>query len=173
MERQPATSNDGKGEARFMNMPDMAQAIPGETLRTFMAGPEENPMLESLAEPQDDGLVYDQLLVNPGIGEDCIRIGVPNARGMSEQAERIMADLLGPWVRKFLEKNADYTSEDGFNTADLLAERGQFAELWRKMGKLKVALWDGQPMNFEGEVEILEDMIGHCFLAIDYIRNNS
>jgi hypothetical protein len=59
-------------------------------------------------------------------------------------------------------------------TADNLGARGQFAEIWRKTGKLKHLLWDGAPVppgaGSESVEEVLYDMVGHALLCVDYIH---
>lgn len=70
-------------------------------------------------------------------------------------------------VALFRSKARDYSSDNSF-TADVLGARGQFAEIWRKVGKLKRSMWDGRTMEFEQTEEILEDLFGHIMLAIDY-----
>lgn len=90
-------------------------------------------------------------------------------------AQRITVRLVQEWIEQFLEKNKDYTSEplpgfsEGFENADVLGIAGQFAEIWRKIWKLKKAMWDDQELIGEQPREVLMDMIGHCFLAIDMI----
>lgn len=70
-------------------------------------------------------------------------------------------------VALFRCKARDYAGEGSF-TADVLGARGQFAEIWRKVGKLKRSMWDGRKMEFEQTDEILSDLFGHIMLAIDY-----
>jgi len=79
--------------------------------------------------------------------------------------QHILNDLVPEWVVYFRDKNLDY-GEDG---ADELGLGGQYADLNRKMLKLKRALWDGQELKGEQPREILLDFIGHCFLTIDMI----
>lgn len=86
-------------------------------------------------------------------------------------SERIRESLVPEFVKHQEEKAKDYNESlvPGVENADVLGERGQYAELWRKMAKLKKALWDGQPLVGEQPREILLDLIGHCFLAIDML----
>ena len=70
-------------------------------------------------------------------------------------------------VQMFRSKARDYGSNGHF-TADALGARGQFAEIWRKIGKLKRCMWDGEDMFYEQTDEILADLFGHITLAIDY-----
>jgi hypothetical protein len=51
-----------------------------------------------------------------------------------------------------------------------LAEKGQFADIWRKIGPLKMALWEGKELPREGPEEICFDLIGHCLLTIAFLR---
>ena len=67
----------------------------------------------------------------------------------------------------FIKKNAEYGSGEQ-SSGTYLGARGQFADIWRKIGKLKIGLWDGNEaqLTTESVDEILRDMIGHCFLAL-------
>lgn len=76
--------------------------------------------------------------------------------------------LLQEWILRFMEKQKDY--KDG---ADDLGAPGQYAELHRKMGKLRRALWEGEPLVGEPVDEVLMDLIGHCFLAIRHVRQHN
>jgi hypothetical protein len=77
-------------------------------------------------------------------------------------------ELLQEWILHFMEKQRDYG-----DTADDLGVPGQYAELHRKLGKLKRCMWEGIPMQGEQPDEILLDLIGHCFLAIRHLRQNN
>lgn len=76
--------------------------------------------------------------------------------------------LLQEWILRFMSKQRDYR-----DSADDLGAPGQYAELHRKMGKLKRALWDGEELVGEPAEEVLQDLIGHCFLAIRHLRQNN
>lgn len=89
----------------------------------------------------------------------------------TEQAARILTEVLPDALRLFLQKNQDYAGADGDNTSDELGSAGQYAELKRKMGKLKRALWDRLPMEFEQPDEILRDFFGHVLLALLFIKD--
>lgn len=71
----------------------------------------------------------------------------------------------------FLQKSHDYQS-DGFHTANLLGARGQFADIWRKIGKLYRTLWNGEESNFETSKEIVQDLFGHVLLTLDYLHKD-
>jgi hypothetical protein len=90
--------------------------------------------------------------------------------------ERIRTRLVPEWLDHQQDKAADYNTPAsaldplaGFENADVLGIPGQFAEIWRKVWKLKRGMWDGATLVNEGVREILMDMIGHCFLAIDML----
>ena len=81
----------------------------------------------------------------------------------SSELRGILLNHLVPFLTLFIQKNSEY----GEN-AQVLGPAGQFADMWRKMGKLKTALWDGheEKLVSEGVDEILRDLIGHCFLTL-------
>lgn len=76
--------------------------------------------------------------------------------------------LLQEWTTHFIGKQQDYR-----DTADDLGAPGQYAELHRKIGKLKRALWEGKPLVGEPAREVLMDLIGHCFLAVKHLDENN
>lgn len=57
-------------------------------------------------------------------------------------------------------------------THRVLGQAGQFADIWRKIGPLKRALWDGADLTREHPRTILMDLIGHCLLTIDMIDHD-
>lgn len=88
--------------------------------------------------------------------------------------DRIISKLVPEWVEHQKLKGADYNTisaagEPIFENADVLGIRGQFSDIWRKIWKLKKGMWDGETLVAEQPREILMDLIGHCFLAIDMI----
>lgn len=78
--------------------------------------------------------------------------------------DEIQPSRLGEWAALFVKKQADYG--DG---ADDLGEAGQYAELHRKITKLRRALWEGMELQNEPVREVLMDLIGHCFLSMMYV----
>lgn len=90
-------------------------------------------------------------------------------------ATRITDVLVKEWTALFLLKNRDYNSKpmpgfpEGFENADVLGVPGQFGEIWRKIWKLKKGMWDKEELTGEPVREVLMDLIGHCFLAIDML----
>lgn len=80
-------------------------------------------------------------------------------------SDHIMNNLVEEWRKGFAIRNADYSSAE-FEPHRFLGVRGQFADIWRKIWKLRKAFWDGQALTGEQPREILMDLIGHCFLTI-------
>lgn len=75
----------------------------------------------------------------------------------------ILFDRLPEFLDLFVAKNKEYG-----DNAETLGPRGQYADIHRKIAKLKTALWDDNEasLQFEGTDEILRDLIGHCFLTL-------
>lgn len=78
--------------------------------------------------------------------------------------DEIQPSRLGEWAALFVKKQTDYG-----NGADDLGEAGQYAELHRKITKLRRAMWEGHELVGEPLREVLMDLIGHCFLAMMYV----
>lgn len=68
---------------------------------------------------------------------------------------------------RFAEGYAEY----GPGAADALGLAGQWGDLHRKVAKLKRSMWEGEPAHLtrESEADILNDIIGHCLLALDML----
>lgn len=64
-------------------------------------------------------------------------------------------------MRKFLEKARDYRDAYAF-----LGSKGQFSDINRKFQKLKSSVWDGHKLEGEQPAELVEDIIGHCYLLL-------
>ena len=92
------------------------------------------------------------------------------------------------WFEEFCLKSQDYETSDG-NVSESFALMGQYMKLTDKIRKLKRKMWDEQVIeeavrigameqldldeyNFEGPEEILRDIIGHCFLALDFLQQD-
>ena len=88
------------------------------------------------------------------------------AETMSDQAQDVTAILIEA-LALFLEKNRGYG-----NTSEHLGARGQYADMHRKMGKLKHTLWDGNPAVGESVEEMCMDLIGHAALTINFLRGD-
>lgn len=84
----------------------------------------------------------------------------------SGQAFTIASEIFPDALKLFFQKNRDY----GATSFDLGAA-GQFAEIWRKVGKLKGPMWEGKSLEFEQADEILKDLIGHCLLSLYFLRD--
>lgn len=85
---------------------------------------------------------------------------------MSDALDRIQI-LESEWIRQFTARYLEY----GEGAADELGLAGQWGDLHRKVNKLKRQLWlgDDRVPTRESPREILLDIIGHAFLAIDMI----
>lgn len=84
--------------------------------------------------------------------------------------ERIMGVHVPLWAKRFELKSRDYNSgSTGWEPHTFLGVRGQFADIWRKIGKLKKSLWDGEALQGEQPVEIIDDLIAHLFLTRDLL----
>lgn len=104
----------------------------------------------------------------------------------TEQAKRVY-ELMFTWWEEFVKKSADYQTSSG-NVSENFGLMGQYMKLTDKIHKLRKSMWDAEvvkeamgqglsnpkpdvtaPFQFEGTEEILRDVIGHCFLALDFI----
>ena len=101
-----------------------------------------------------------------GVDQTKILIQIREIDGPSP-VDELLAERLPKVVELFRSKARDYAGNSHF-TANALGARGQFAEIWRKVGKLKRSMWDGESMAFEQTDEILADLFGHIMLAISY-----
>lgn len=90
---------------------------------------------------------------------------------MATAFERIRDQWVPEWLKAFERKAKDYNESlvPGVENADILGVRGQYADIWRKIGKLKKALWDGQPLAYEQPLEVIDDLIAHLFLTRDML----
>lgn len=91
------------------------------------------------------------------LSEVASRLG-PNARAIFEE---VVPDVL----LRFADASVHY----GDANPSELGIRGQFADIWRKIGPLRRAMWYGETLTREQPREILMDLIGHCLLAIRLI----
>jgi hypothetical protein len=82
--------------------------------------------------------------------------------------DEINQAFLVDWCMQFIKKQMDYG-----DSANDLGMEGQYAELHRKIGKLRRAMWEGKPLVNEGLEEVLMDLIGHCFLSLLFLKRPS
>lgn len=85
-----------------------------------------------------------------------------------DQGRTILYTVMPDVIRSFLKKNRDYG-----DTSFELGLKGQYAELHRKMGKLKRSMWEGEALAFEQTDEVLSDLIGHCLLSMYFLKVES
>jgi hypothetical protein len=79
----------------------------------------------------------------------------------TEEQIKIVREVLPELLNRFLLKNKDYRY-----AADAdLGPRAHFVGINRKMGKLRLGLWDGEPLEGEQLSELIDDLVGHLLLA--------
>jgi hypothetical protein len=90
---------------------------------------------------------------------------------MQTALDRILAAHIPLVVKRMREKSADYNSEGElpFEPHTVLGIKGQFADIWRKVWKLKKGLWDGTELKGEQPIEIIDDLIAHLLLTRDLL----
>jgi hypothetical protein len=128
----------------------------------------------------DEEIMHSMCDVNSPCSPECAgrrRPGMPDrlvaALGISgsdwdhlgPQAQRIIVEILPAFVERFVQKSLHY----GPGNANVLGPAGQFADIWRKIGPLRRALWDGEELTQESPREICVDLIGHALLTIDML----
>jgi hypothetical protein len=70
-------------------------------------------------------------------------------------------------IESFRDKARDYRGGPAFLN---LGAKGQFSDINRKFWKLYHAIWEDGRLEGEQPYEIVEDMIGHCFLLLYCLR---
>jgi hypothetical protein len=84
--------------------------------------------------------------------------------------DRIRDSWVPIWLKGFERKARDYNSKTtDWEPHKFLGVKGQFADIWRKVGKLKKALWDDEMLEGEQPLEIIDDLISHLFLTRDLL----
>lgn len=84
--------------------------------------------------------------------------------------EAIFEQIIPDSIDFFRFKTKDYAGGPAFL---LLGSGGQFSDINRKFWKLYQALWLGQPLEGEQPEEIVKDFIGHCWLLLYCLREES
>lgn len=93
---------------------------------------------------------------------------IRNAADASDRFSDICANHIPAAIARFARKSLDYG-----DAADELGPRAQFVDINRKIKKLKRALWDGETLQGEQPIEILDDLIAHCLLAREMLSRQS
>lgn len=90
---------------------------------------------------------------------------------MTTAFERIRDNWVPIWLKGFERNSRDYNSNSvvTFEPHTVLGLRGQFADIWRKIWKLKKAFWDDETLEGEQPLEIIDDLISHLFLTRDLL----
>lgn len=81
-------------------------------------------------------------------------------------AREVITGVLPEVLNLWLQKCADYGGDAGDAFPDILGAKGSFADIWRKVWKLKRSLWDGEQLKFEQPREIMMDLIGTLLLTL-------
>lgn len=109
---------------------------------------------------------------------------------ITEQQRRIHEEMF-VWWEEFMRKSQDYQTSSG-NVSENFNLMGQYMKLTDKIHKLRRFMWEMEIVreavqitgtkpndtklleefsyNFEGAEEQLRDIIGHAFLALDFIN---
>jgi hypothetical protein len=96
------------------------------------------------------------------VAGDIIRIEIENPP--TDEARKILIDILPNVIDAWLQKNRDYGDSDELKS---LGAKAEFVRLWNKMMKLKAGLWEGRELSGEQVPEIMGDMIAHLLLALN------
>lgn len=80
----------------------------------------------------------------------------------------ILGGLVPEWATLFVAKNRKYQRVDRS-----LGARGVFPDVYRKVGVLRDRVWDGNDGPGEPTEEVILDTIGHLFLMLQYLREES
>lgn len=93
---------------------------------------------------------------------------------MERAIDRIRLVHVPLLMKRFEEKAADYNSDGSlpFEPHTVLGIKGQFADIWRKIWKLKKALWDGVELQGEQPIELIDDLIAHLLLTRDLLTQD-
>ena len=136
-----------------------AFGMPG--LGISVSGLNPHPLLTS----NGDGVIAEpKRLIKPdGVHVDYGNQGY-NVFAETDQARRILRRHLPTVAEHFLKRNAEYGEE-----AHILGVKGQFADINRKVIKLKRYLWDDVPVppGAESIETIAGELIGHLLILID------
>jgi hypothetical protein len=88
----------------------------------------------------------------------------------TNQFKRILSNILPDVIERFSSKNKEY----GDNATHDLGVAAQFVDIYRKVIKLRRALWDGEPEVLVSEPvdEVIDDLIAHLLLAKDELAES-
>jgi hypothetical protein len=92
--------------------------------------------------------------------------GIPFTQ-LPDQVQEMLGEDFPAFAKLFLTRSLEY-GDAAFD----LGPRGQFSDMYRKMIKLKIGMWEGREEQLTSETvdEILLDLIGHCFLSLQMRR---
>jgi hypothetical protein len=117
--------------------------------------------------PQGDHAEPDRTIDRRGVHVDYGQQGY-HVETATEQARRILGRHLPVAMEHFLERNKEY----GEGSAHVLGIKGQYADINRKVIKLKRYLWDDIPVEPEAEpiAMVAAELIGHLLILIDELE---
>lgn len=125
-------------------------------LGEYMSRPDEGPQ-----QPQQNAMAMASSAQNKNLTDAPIFSVITDPKLMKN-----FDDILSEWHEQFMVAYKEY----GPGAADVLGLAGEWAEMWRKVSKLKRTLWAGQDnLVRESAREVLMDLIGHAMLAIDML----
>jgi hypothetical protein len=86
---------------------------------------------------------------------------------MGPQFKEMLTRQLPLVLQHFYLKHQEYGEEGAY----MLGARGQYADINRKIIKLKRSLWDGYavPPGGESMQTVVSDLIGHCLLTLNFL----
>lgn len=90
---------------------------------------------------------------------------------MTTAFERIRDFHVPLVLERMRNKSADYNTGGmlPFEPHKVLGIKGQWADIWRKVWKLHKALWEGEKLEGEQPLEIIDDMVAHLLLTRDLL----
>jgi hypothetical protein len=94
-------------------------------------------------------------------------MSAPQSTSGTEPQLQQLSMIVREWWKQFLVAYTEY----GPGAADETGLAGQWGDLHRKVKKLKPFMWEGDETRLKRENprEVLMDLIGHCFLAIEML----
>lgn len=132
-----------------------------------LPGTEAKPAVANDANP--DALKADRALVEEALAQHSKNVDEIEFLEEEELNERAALSAIFEEARDLHFKKREDYSRGGKDGGDDLGAAGQYAELHRKDGKLRRALWEGKELTGEQPREVLLDMIGHAVKAIRYL----
>ena len=141
----------------FMRIPDSQVSIEPAYQKRQTIKPAPNYEADTAAEPDETQMLW-------------LNIGIP-AELVPDHTQRILQEIVPDVLRLWIRRNVEYGDE-----AKELGAKGQYADINRKVRKLKRLLWDDNVPAWavsEDKEQVLMDLVGHCLLTIDLLRKDN